>query len=525
MKTLPIGIQSFDDLRTRKCLYIDKTKDILRLITSGKIFFLSRPRRFGKSLLVSTIAELFKGNKSLFEGLYVFDKYDWTLQYPVIIIDWNRINHANAEVMESETCIFIDRLASSYGISLMQKIASGKFDELIERLYEKTGSQVVVLVDEYDMPLLDALDNPIELGLIRKFLQSFYKTLKGTDKYLKFVFLTGVSKFAKVSIFSGMNSPEDITMDKKYASICGYTQDELEENFKEYLHDFAQESQVTDNEIIDSIRHWYNGYSWDGVTTVYNPYSTLMMFRKKELTNHWFSTGTPTFLINQIKKRNDVKYLLEPVLISSDGFDNFEPDSISTSLLLFQTGYLTIKNVAKSRFGQQLQYTLGIPNEEVRKSLMQHLASSYTGCPVTDTTELRDYMLQQLFDGDVSAFQRNMQAMFARIPYQLHIPCDAYYHSLLLVWLNMLGFEVLGEIPTNIGRIDAVWTWEERVVIAEVKHSEKGSLESLLKEALEQIHDRRYYEGYAGNNRRIALLAIAVAGREIECRMEELAKR
>jgi len=522
MKELPVGIQSFEKLRKKGCLYVDKTKEILRLISSGDIYFLSRPRRFGKSLLVSTLGELFKGNKPLFEGLYIYDQYDWTKQYPVITIDWNRIYHAKAEAMESEMCLFLDRIASSYGISLMQKFASSRFDELIERLYKKTGCQVVVLVDEYDMPLLDALDNPEELALARIFLQSFYKVLKGTDGYLRFVFITGVSKFAKVSIFSGMNSPNDITKDKQYATICGYTQDELEENFKEYIHNFARESQVTDNEIIESIRHWYNGYSWDGITTVYNPFSTLLMFRSNELTTHWFSTGTPTFLINQIKKRNDVKYLLEPVQISSDGFDNFEPDSISTKLLLFQTGYLTIKSVAKSRFGQQLQYTLGIPNEEVRQSLMQHLLSSYSGCPVSDTTELRDYMLQQLFDGDVKALQRNIQVMFARIPYQLHIPCDAYYHSLLLLWLNMLGFNVLGEVSTSIGRIDAVWTWEERVVIAEVKHSEKGSLESLLKEAFEQIHDRRYYEGYAGNNRRIALLAIAIAGRDIECRMEEL---
>jgi hypothetical protein len=277
----------------------------------------------------------------------------------------------------------------------MQNYASDRFDELIECLYRKTGRQVVVLIDEYDMPLLDALNNPTELEAIRNFLQSFYKVLKGTDGFLRFVFLTGVSKFAKVSIFSGMNSPNDITMNKQYAAICGYTQEELEDNFKEYIHDFAQELQITDDETIESIRNWYNGYSWDGITTVYNPFSTLLMFENKVLTNHWFSSGTPTFLINQIKKRNDVKYLLEPVHISPDGFDNFEPDSISTKLLLFQTGYLTIKSVSKSRFGQ-LQYTLGIPNEEVRKSLMLHLVGSYSGYPVSDTTELRDYMLQEL---------------------------------------------------------------------------------------------------------------------------------
>ena len=521
MKALPVGIQSFVDLRKKDYLYVDKTREIHHLITSGKIYFLSRPRRFGKSLLVSTLEELFRGNKLLFEGLYIYDRYDWTQQYPVITIDWSNIKHSSAETMEIDMCRFLSEIAEPYQITLLSQFASSRFAELIKRLYEKSGRQVVVLLDEYDMPILDVLENPAELALIRTFLQEFYKVLKGADKYLQFVFLAGVSKFAKVSIFSGMNSPDDITLDKKYATICGYTQDELEKNFKEYIHDFAQATQVTDSEIIESIRHWYNGYSWDGITTVYNPFSTLLLFRKEEFSNHWFSTGTPTFLIDQIKKRNDVEYLLEPVKISSDGFDNFELNSISTKLLLFQTGYLTVKSVTKSQFGSKMEYTLGIPNGEVRESLMKHLVSSYTECDVSDTGDYRERMLQQLFDGDVSGFQRNMRAQFARIPYQLHIACDAYYHSLLLLWLNMLGFDVLGEVPTDIGRIDAVWKWKDRVVIAEIKHDEKDTLESLLQEAFDQIHKRRYYESFAGNNNRIALLAIAIAGREIECQIDE----
>jgi hypothetical protein len=319
-----------------------------------------------------------------------------------------------------------------------------------------------------------------------------------------------------------MNSPDDITMDDQFATICGYTQDELVNNFEEYIHDFALKTHVTDNDIIESIRHWYNGYSWDGMTTVYNPFSTLLLFRKKKFTDYWFSSGTPTFLVDQIKKHNDVKYLLEPVQISSDGFDNFEINSIDTKLLLFQTGYLTVKSVAENEFGKQLIYTLGIPNEEVRQALMKHLVSSYSECTVTETTDFRELMSRQLFNGDVSAFRQNMQAMFARISYQLHIPCDAYYHSLLLLWLNMLGFNVSGEVSTNIGRIDAVWEWKERVVVAEIKHDEKETLEVLLQEAFKQIHERRYYESFTGNNRRIALLAVAISGREVECRMEEL---
>ena len=522
MKALPVGIQSFEKLRKNGNVYVDKTKEVLRLITSGQIYFLSRPRRFGKSLLVSTLAELFKGDKSLFEGLYIYDKYDWTQQYPVITIDWSRVSHSTVEVMERDMCRFLTQIATSYQITLLSDYASSRFDELIESLYKKTGCKVVVLIDEYDMPILNALNNPEELGLIRNFLQSFYKALKGTDSFLRFVFITGVSKFSKVSIFSGMNSPDDITMDEQYATICGYTQDELVQVFEEYIHNFAQTEQTTEAEIIESIRYWYNGYSWDGVTTVYNPYSTLLLFRQKRFTNYWFASGTATFLVNEIKKRNDVKYLLEPTQVFADGFDNFEPDSMSTKLLLFQTGYLTVKSVHKGKVGQLSKYILGIPNEEVRKSLIKHLVSSYAGISATETDDLRDFMQQQLFDGDVSAFQRNMQAMFARIPYQLHIPCDAYYHSLILLWLNMLGFDVLGEVPTSIGRIDAVWKQDDRIVIAEIKHDEKSTLEALLQEAFEQIHNRRYYDSFSGKNRRIALLAIAISGKETACRMEEL---
>ena len=522
MKPLPVGIQSFEDLRSMDYLYVDKTEDIHRLITSGKIYFLSRPRRFGKSLLVSTLAELFKGEKSLFEGLYICDKYDWTQQYPVIIIDWSRVRHSTEEVMERDMCAYLAQIAAMYQINLLRPYASGKFAELIECLYEKKGRKVVVLVDEYDKPILDALNDLTEVERIRNFLQSFYAALKGSDDFLRFVFITGVSKFSKVSIFSGMNSPDDITMDEQYAKICGYTQAELVRVFEEYIRQFAQKEQVTEAEIVESIRYWYNGYSWDGVTTVYNPYSTLVLFRQKKFINYLFASGTPTFLVNQVKKRNDVKYLLAPTQIFADGFDNFEPDSMSTKLLLFQTGYLTVKSVIKGKIGQPSKYILGIPNEEVRKSLIKHLVSSYAEITVSETDDLRDFMQQQLFDGDASAFQRNMQAMFARIPYQLHIPSDAYYHSLILLWLNMLGFDVLGEVPTDIGRIDAVWRQDDRVVIAEIKHDENSTLEALLQEAFEQIHDRRYYEAFLGKNRRVALLAIAITGKETACRMEEL---
>ena len=520
MKPLPIGIQSFADLRKGGYLYVDKTQDIHRMITSGKTYFLSRPRRFGKSLLVSTLEAIFKGKKELFEGLYIDDKIDWE-PHPVIKIDWSKIKHDSAQEMEIDMSDYLKGLATDYQITFTREFASGKFDELIACLHEKSGKQVVILVDEYDMPILDSLKKHDIVADIRCFLQSFYKVIKANDEHLRFVFLTGVSKFAKVSVFSGLNNPNDITMDEKYVSICGYTQDELMSYFAEHIADFASSEKVSENEIVESIRRWYNGFSWDGNTFVYNPFSTLILFDKKRFSDYWFASATPTFLIDLVHERNDVKLLLESTQIQASGFDSFEPAKIDTKLLLFQTGYLTVKSVARSRFGEELVYTLDIPNREVRQALMTHFVAAFASFPVSDTAPMRNRMLEQLFDGDTAAFERSIQEMFARIPYQLHIPREAYYHSMLLLWLNLLGFEVMAEIPTDKGRIDAVWTWEERVVIAEIKYANRGACEKLLNDAFAQIKKNRYHERYGGNNRRIAFLAVAFAGKKIACRMEE----
>ena len=521
MKPLPIGIQSFADLRKNGYLYVDKTEDIYRMITSGKTYFLSRPRRFGKSLLLSTLEAIFKGKKELFEGLYIDDKMNWE-SHPVIKIDWSKIKHTSSQEMEVDMSDYLKGVAENYQILLTREYASGKFDELIVRLHEKFGKQVVILVDEYDMPILDALKKPDVVNDVRGFLQSFYQIIKANDDHLRFVFLTGVSKFAKVSVFSGLNNPDDITMDDKYASICGYTQEELTSYFSEHITDFALSEKVSESEIVESIRGWYNGFSWDGRTFVYNPFSTLILFNKKRFSDYWFASGTPTFLIDLIRERNDVKLLLESTQIQASGFDSFEPAAIDTKLLLFQTGYLTVKSVARSRFGEEVVYTLDVPNREVRQALMTHFTAAYTAFPLSDTAPMRERMLGQLLDGDADAFERAVQEMFARIPYQLHIPREAYYHSMLLLWLNLLGFDVMGEIPTDKGRIDAVWTWEDRVVIAEIKYAGKGSCETLIDAALTQIKKNRYHERYAGENRRIAFLAIAFAGKKIACRMEEV---
>jgi hypothetical protein len=311
-------------------------------------------------------------------------------------------------------------------------------------------------------------------------------------------------------------------MSPDYATICGYTQSELEFYFADYIKQFAQSKHTSEQELLERIKRWYNGYSWDGTTSVYNPFSTLLLLIEKEFRDYWFATGTPTFLVNLIKERNDVRLFHEPIRIQSSGFDSFDYKTLDTKLLLFQTGYLTVKSTVPQRFGDGLEYTLGIPNKEVHCSLTEHLLASFAAYPMPDTAPMRDRMLGQLWDGDVRAFERSMQAMFACIPYQLHVPLEAYYHSLFLLWLDLLGFNLFAEVSTDKGRLDAVWTWEERVVIVEIKFSEKGATEPLLKEAFAQIHERRYYERYAGGNHRIALLAVAFAGKEIACKMEEL---
>jgi hypothetical protein len=515
MQKLPIGIQSFEKLRNSNCLYVDKTQDILRLITTGTTFFLSRPRRFGKSLLVSTLEQIFKGNKALFEGLYIYDKWDWAEQNPVIHLDFGGLAYRTIDELQLSLNFFVDSLATNYQLSLKGVTLSNKFAELIEKLHQTTGQQVVVLIDEYDKPIIDHLTDLEMAAANRIILHDFYQVLKAADEHLRFIFLTGVSKFSKVSVFSGLNNLNDITLDAQYASICGYTQTELEFYFDSYIERLAEHEELTKQETIEKIKRWYDGYSWDGKTFVYNSFSTLLFFSKQVFTDHWFATGTPTFLINLIKERNNVKIVLDPIRLPAASFDSFDIQSIDPQILLFQTGYLTIKKKEKDPFGEQPLYTLGIPNEEVHQALTVHLVAGYAAQSISETSVLRGQMMQQLLDGNPLAFERSMQEMFARIPYQLHIPREAYYHSLLLLWLDLLGFEVQAEVSTDKGRIDAVWTWNERVVITEIKYAEEGDTEPLLKEALTQIHKRRYYERYAGSNKRIALLAIAFAGKEI----------
>ncbi|GAP73188.1 hypothetical protein SAMD00024442_67_2 [Candidatus Symbiothrix dinenymphae] len=371
LQTLPIGIQSFANLRKDDCLYVDKTEEIHRLITSGRVFFLSRPRRFGKSLLVSTMEAIFKGNKALFTGLWIENNWDWTQQYPVIRLDLGEINNDTPEGLRKGLEDAIALIAQQHNITLTSTGADS-FSELIRTLHQSTTQRVVVLVDEYDKPITDNLSNRDIAEANHLVLNNFYQRLKPADEHLKFLFLTGASKFSYASVFSGLNHLRDITLFDKFATICGYTQTEVEFYFDAYIEQLAQKEHRAKQETIDEIKRWYGGYSWDGETFVYNPISTLMLFGQQEFTDHWFATGSPTSVVNILKAHADVKSLLEPVRMEAMDFGNIDIQAIHPQTLMFQTGYLTVKKIEENPF-DDIVYTLGVPNEEVNMALTTHL--------------------------------------------------------------------------------------------------------------------------------------------------------
>jgi hypothetical protein len=307
-------------------------------------------------------------------------------------------------------------------------------------------------------------------------------------------------------------------MDDKYASICGYTQTELEEYFPEYLNDTAQHLGMSKENLLDKMRAYYNGYSWDGTTKVYNPFTTLLFFDNRRFANYWFRTGTPTFLIEILKQRNQITPILKPVTMDESEFDSYDPANITEVPLLFQTGYLTVKQ--RKITDTDIEYTLDVPNAEVRGAILRHLLSAYSAYPVDRLQSLVTGMRRQIYQGDSSGLEQNLRMLLAHIPNNLHIQKEAYYHSLFLLWMKMLGFDIQGEILTNIGRIDAVWQQPDLTVICEIKFHVDKNIDELLNEAMKQIDDRRYYEAYL--DREISLMAVAFTGKEVKCRMKRM---
>ncbi|MDR2754830.1 MAG: ATP-binding protein, partial [Planctomycetaceae bacterium] len=379
-----------------------------------------------------------------------------------------------------------------------------------------TGQKIIVLIDEYDKPITSYLFDS-QLDVIRKSVHDFYQVIKGSDEYIQFIFLTGVSRFSGLSVFSALNNLNDITLHDQFASICGYTQEELERNFSDYITQTAEHLNMTKEYLLERIRFWYNGYTWDGKTSIYNPFSTLMFFYSKYFNDYWFNTGTPTFLIDTIQRRNRTETMLEPLIVDNTMFKGYNPPDIDEVPLLFQTGYLTIKHIELT--DGIPRYTLGVPNSEVNKAFLTCLLEAYGKYPGYQIDNLRMTMEQQITNCDEVGFANSLEVMIATVPYELHRTDEAYYHTMMLIWMRLLGFEVHGETPNNRGRSDAVWEQSGVTVIAEIKYHAKKKLNTLLKEAMKQIHERRYYNKYSG---KVLLLGIAFSGKNVGCKIEEL---
>ena len=462
----PVGIQSLGEIRRMDCYYVDKTAHVLRLTREGKYYFLSRPRRFGKSLLVDTLKELFEGNGELFRGLAIHGEWDWTVKHPVVRISFESGEYGHPDGVREDVDLQLAALERRARLEPVRAGASLRFRELIARLRECAGRQVVVLVDEYDKPILDALAEPEVARANRNFLRSLYGSIKACDADIRFCFLTGVSKFSKAGLFSGLNNLRDITLSPAYAAICGYTDGDLDTVF-------APELEGLDR---DAIRHWYNGYGWRGPERVYNPFDILLLFREREFRPYWFETGTPTFLVETLLRRGVPTVGLDRMTAGETLLSAFDVERISMEALLFRTGYLTI-------IGEEVRnglphYRLGYPNLEVRRSLGGVLLEALL--PEAARRKAEDLPLRErMAANDLAGVGELFRGVFAAIPHQWYMngPLAAYeghHASVIHSCFLMQGFEPVGEDGGSRGRADMALRLNGQVYLFEFKVVDRG---------------------------------------------------
>ena len=494
---LPIGMQTFRELRERNCYYVDKTAYAARLLDEGKHYFLSRPRRFGKSLFLDMLKELFEGNEPLFTGLYVHDRWDWATRYPVLRLSFGGASFNTVGSLHASLMAQLDAVQRRTGVVSGYDTAPERFAHLLEELHRQAGQPVAVLVDEYDKPILDALETPDVAGMNRDFLRGLYVVIKDSDAHVKFTFITGVTKFSKVSLFSGLNNLTDITMDRRYSAICGYTDADLDTVFAPELPGLDRAA----------IRDWYNGYSWRGAERVYNPFDILLLFDSREFKAHWFETGSPTFLVKTLFERRLSSITLEEDMIGTDDLlSKFDVGDIATEALLFQTGYLTI---AEERdLGGKTLYRLGYPNREVKQSLNEHLLRAMgPDASRQGTHDIRLYEL--LATNDFAGMEMLFRAFFASIPYAWYVKNDianyeGYDASVFYSWFAALGLDTTVEDSSNLGRLDMAVRFNDNVYLFEFKVMESGSEGA----AMAQLKDRRYADEYRGLGQPIWLIAV-----------------
>lgn len=501
---LPIGIQDFEKIRSHGLTYVDKTHLIYQLISRYDSYFLSRPRRFGKSLLISTLEAIFSGRRDLFKGLWI-DTSDWDwVVYPVIRLDMSSINSRTPEMLETDLIRVLNNIASERKMTLTGESAANYLETLIKKLSER--QKVVVLIDEYDKPLIDNVDNlKIAQGNLR-ILKEFFSILKSQDNNLRSVFLTGVTKFSKVSVFSGLNNLNDLTLSNDYSTLLGYTRNELGYYFAENIKDVAIENNLSTSDCYDRIKVWYNGYRFSkNGELVYNPFSTLKLLDSKEFSAHWFETGTPAFLIDLVKKRQFDLANLEQINVNIQSFSSFDIEELPTLPLLYQTGYLTIKFVLPHINA----YCLGLPNREVSQAFSESLLTNFASSKAESNKLLIEIALNLYTSPwDYSRFFEIMQQLLALIPYDLYVRQEKYFHTLFYLIIKLAGFQINAEIHTQQGRADAVLETKNHIIVFEFKLDENPQA------AIDQIKEKKYHELYLDRKLPIYLVGINFNGQK-----------
>ncbi|MEZ4870386.1 MAG: ATP-binding protein [Caldilineaceae bacterium] len=495
-KPVQASTYTFRNLIEGGFLYVDKTRYLYALVhpTTG-IYFLARPRRFGKSLMLSTLEEIFLGNRALFKGLWIDSSdYDWR-PYPVIRFDFSSNSVNSAENLERFLDYYIAKVARTYGVTLRGFDYQSNLVELIEGVAQ-TG-KVVLLIDEYDKPLIDHLQNLSEAVKIREVLKKFYTVIKAMDRHLRFVFITGISKFSKVGVFSAMNNLTDLTMNAHFATALGITEEELTTCFQEHIAEFAHKERLAFTAMLAKIREWYNGFCFvEECAPVYNPFSTLQLFFSQRFSNYWFDSGTPTFLIKLLQEQQYDIEQLDDLHLRELAFSTYELENLSIVPLLFQTGYLTIKDFEP----QRRIYTLSYPNTEVKDAFLAHLLGKFS----ERDRSLNENYLWQLVDAleahDLDQFFRIMQIFFANVPYNIHLKHEKYYQTIFYLIFKLLGLRVEAEVYTNQGRIDAVVEVAKYIYLFEFK------LDKNATEALQQIKKNAYYQKYRHKAKPLTLI-------------------
>ena len=499
-RKLPIGIQSFEKIRTGGFTYIDKTDLIYQLATTNSPYFLSRPRLFGKSLLMSTLKAYFLGKKELFTGLAMETLETEWKEYPVLHLDLNARNYDSKEALVAILNQHLEKWEAKYGDEKKERSPEERFSYLLERIHEASGSQVVILIDEYDKPLLQAIGNEKLQEQYKNILKAFYGVLKSADAHLRFVFLTGVTKFGQISVFSDLNQLKDISMDARYATICGITDKELRRDFQPELEALAANEGLSYEEVCQKMKRMYDGYHFrHNMEGLYNPFSVLNALDSVEFGSYWFSTGTPTFLVQLLKETDYDLRNLEGIELPVNQFADYRADADYPIPVIYQSGYLTIKGYDK----EFQSYTLGFPNEEVKYGFLNFLVPYYTGVSSNENLFNIRHFVNELRSGDANAFLARLRAFFAGIPYELNDKTERHYQAIFYLVFRLLGQYMEVEERSAKGRADAVVKTKDYVYVFEFK------LDGNVDEALKQIDEKGYLLPYSVDERKLMKIGVS----------------